>query len=136
MPVNASTEAKCSGPVWDRYREEAKAGISSTTASSTTLRHSADPVGFVRELGVGNSDLLTVDPMKQAEIICSQLDAGMTPEAIANETFVRLMTHYSSKSNSKSRGWNPVDAKVLTHRSATYVCPDHDLAVTAVADDW
>lgn len=138
LPANESTDAECAGPVWDRFYDETKKSVSATAAAPKTnaARQPADAAGFLNELGVGNGDLLKVEPMKQAEIICSQLDAGQTPVAVADETLVRLRTDYASKSSSKVQGWDDFEAKVLTHRSATYVCPDHEAAVTAAAKGW
>lgn len=138
LPANESTDAECAGPVWDRFYDETKKSVSATAAAPkiTATRQPADAAGFLKELGVGNGDLLKVEPMKQAEIICGQLDAGQTPVAVADQTLVRLRTDYATKSSSKFQGWDAFEAKVLTHRSAKYVCPDHEAAVTAAAKGW
>lgn len=36
MPVNESTDAECTGPVWDRFYEETKAHVASVAATPTT----------------------------------------------------------------------------------------------------
>lgn len=118
--------------------EPAAAPESATTtaAPTTAARQPADAAGFINILSAGKGDFLTVEPMKQANIICDQLDAGQAPASVAAATLTRLNTDYAAQGSASSLAvgrdaWDAFKANVLTVNSAIYVCPEHEDAVQA-----
>ncbi|ORI28266.1 hypothetical protein BJI47_03150 [Rhodococcus sp. 1168] len=116
--------------------EAAPEAAATTAAPTTTARQPVDAAGFMKKLSAGKGDLLSVEPMKQANIICDQLDAGEAPAAVAAATLTRLNTDYAAQGGGGNpilglAAWDAFKANVLTVNSAIYVCPEHEDAVRA-----